>query len=285
MRDRKNFITSLATDNPGYVWNDSANASDPDKWFRPSDVAVGTDGSLFIADWYDPVVGGHLMQDTIAYGRIYRIAPKNKSLRRPVIDFTSVEGQLEALRNPAVNVRFQALLHLRSQGEAVVGKVKSLLSDENPFVRYRAVWLLAQLGTKGQQAVEDLLSHDDEEIRVVAFRALRQLQSSVVSLAMKLKDDPSTAVRREVLIAIRDVPFEEKRDIVLTLSNAYDGDDPWYLEALGASVAGPEEAIYEFLVKGENTSNTPALQWRRRLSRFELSRHHDRHRHDMETRS
>jgi len=268
LRDRRNFITSLSTDNPGYVWNDSANTSDPDKWFRPSDVAVGTDGSLFIADWYDPVVGGHLMQDTIAYGRIYRIAPKNKSLRRPVIDFTSVEGQLEALRNPAVNVRFEALLRLRAQGEAVVGKAKSLLSDENPFVRYRAVWLLAQLGTEGQQAVEDLLSHDDKEMRVVAFRALRQLQSSVVSLAMKLKEDPSAAVRREVLIALRDVPFEAKRDIVLSLFNTYDGDDPWYLEALGASVAGHEDEIYESLVKGENHTNISALKWPRRLARI-----------------
>ena len=34
-----------------------------DKWFRPSDVKVAPDGSLIIADWYDPGVGGHNMQD------------------------------------------------------------------------------------------------------------------------------------------------------------------------------------------------------------------------------
>ena len=28
-----------------------------DQWFRPIDVAVAPDGSLFVADWYDPGVG------------------------------------------------------------------------------------------------------------------------------------------------------------------------------------------------------------------------------------
>ncbi|WP_332914566.1 hypothetical protein [Algoriphagus boritolerans] len=28
-----------------------------DNWFRPSDVTVAPDGSIFISDWYDPGVG------------------------------------------------------------------------------------------------------------------------------------------------------------------------------------------------------------------------------------
>ena len=31
--------------------------------FRPSDVAVAPDGSLFVADWQDPGVGGHQAAD------------------------------------------------------------------------------------------------------------------------------------------------------------------------------------------------------------------------------
>ncbi|HQR41289.1 MAG TPA: HEAT repeat domain-containing protein, partial [Gemmatales bacterium] len=46
-----------------------------DNWFRPSDVCVAPDGSVFIADWYDPGVGGHGMGDTTR-GRIYRLKPK-----------------------------------------------------------------------------------------------------------------------------------------------------------------------------------------------------------------
>ena len=40
-----------------------------------SDVCVAPDGSVFVADWYDPGVGGHGMGDTTR-GRIYRITPK-----------------------------------------------------------------------------------------------------------------------------------------------------------------------------------------------------------------
>ena len=46
-----------------------------DSWYRPSDVCVAPDGSLFIADWNDPGVGGHNMGDNKAEslrGRVYR---------------------------------------------------------------------------------------------------------------------------------------------------------------------------------------------------------------------
>jgi hypothetical protein len=83
---RTNFITSLSGDNAGYVWNDPKNNTDETKWFRPSDVMMGTDGAMYIADWYDPVVGGHQMKDNKGYGRIYRITQRNKKNTTPKID-------------------------------------------------------------------------------------------------------------------------------------------------------------------------------------------------------
>ena len=46
-----------------------------EKWFRPSDVCTAPDGSLIVADWFDPGVGGHGMGD-LERGRIFRITPK-----------------------------------------------------------------------------------------------------------------------------------------------------------------------------------------------------------------
>src|SRR5215217_806014 len=89
LRKRENFITSLSSDNEQYVWNDSAQNTKKEKWFRPADITIGTDGAIYIADWYDPVVGGHQMKDSIGYGRIYRIAPKNKKLTSPKIDLST----------------------------------------------------------------------------------------------------------------------------------------------------------------------------------------------------
>src|SRR2546430_450812 len=48
-------------------------------WFRPSDLCVAPDGSVYVADWNDAGVGGHNMADQKVAemtGRIYRIATK-----------------------------------------------------------------------------------------------------------------------------------------------------------------------------------------------------------------
>ena len=78
---RHNLITSLKEQD---VENAKSRATDNDtvKWFRPSDVVVGTDGAIYVADWFDKVVGGHRMTDSIARGRIYRIAPGSPSAAR-----------------------------------------------------------------------------------------------------------------------------------------------------------------------------------------------------------
>ena len=67
----------------GYAETTEETITSPDGWFRPSDITVAPDGSVFFADWYDPVVGGHEMKD-IARGRIYRLAPW--ALRRQLKD-------------------------------------------------------------------------------------------------------------------------------------------------------------------------------------------------------
>src|SRR5439155_16075368 len=66
-------------------------------WFRPSDVAVGTDGAIYIADWYDPGVGGHAIGDKNAEGRILRLAPRGSHGKAPVVDLKTFDGQLAAL--------------------------------------------------------------------------------------------------------------------------------------------------------------------------------------------
>jgi putative membrane-bound dehydrogenase-like protein len=262
---RRDLISSFPQASERYEWYETD--GDTRKWFRPSDVSVGPDGALYIADWYDPIVGGHGMKDTKGYGRIYRITPKGKKLTVPAIDLTSVGGLIQALENPAVNVRALAFNGLKAKGEAVIELVKKLLAAENPFYQARAIWLLSQLGEMGKAETVKLLQSQDASHRLTAFRALNAISSEKPYL-VQMSKDPDAAVRREVGIALRDTPYEESKESIFQLIKRYDGKDPWMLEAIGTAADGKENQVYAYvreIYKGDPQTWTPQrsnLTWR-----------------------
>jgi putative membrane-bound dehydrogenase-like protein len=264
---RNILVTSTKSDDKGYVWNDANHTADLTKWFRPSDVTIGTDGAIYIADWYDAVVGGHQMKDEGGYGRIYRITPKGKKLTAPKFDGSNTEGPLAAFKNPAANVRNWAFEKLKNQGESVIPQVKTLISDKNPYVQTRAVYLLSQLGNKGKTEVESLLNDPNEQIRLVAFKALRLLnpKEKVLPLAQKMVFDKSFLIKREVGVSIQNLPLAQTKDIILDLIKNYDGKDPYMLEAIGLAAAGKEEELYPTVLAAFSTEKTPD-KWSQKLT-------------------
>ncbi len=225
--------------------------------FRPSDVVVGPDGAIYVADWFDARVGGHQTLDDGATGTIYRIAPKGFKSQIPKVDFNTTKGLITALKSPAVNVRWSGFSGLKAQGEKAVPAVAEVLKDANPFVAARAIWLLAQMGDAGKAHVNPLLNSADEGKRLVAYRALRRAGEDIVALATKSADDKSAAVRREVAISLREVPAEKSLALLVKLGRQLDGVDRAALEAFGLGCEGKESAVYAALEKeiGGNPEN------------------------------
>jgi len=237
--------------------------------FRPSDVTVGPDGAIYVADWFDPRVGGHQDLDEQTVGAIYRIAPKGFKSVIPKFDLNTTEGQITALKSPTINVRASGFIRLKAQGAAAVPAVTALLNDTNPFIRARAIYLLAQLGASGVATVEKQLASADAQTRVVAYRALRRAGQPYLAHATKLATDASAAVRREVATSLRDVPFAAARDILLSLARGYDGSDRSYLAAWGIGATDKEADLYAAMAAAQTEKDplkwTPAyaqLVWR-----------------------
>ncbi len=262
---RINFITSLNLDNERYVWNDTAANKDQNKWFRPSDVAVGTEGAIYIADWYDPVVGGHQMKDSTGFGRIYRVTSKGKQLKRPVLDLGSAHGQLQALMNPAINVRYAALNQILQSKSQDIPSIKKILSDANPYHRARAIWALAMMGPEGIHEVELLLAGDDLDTKIVAYRALRNAGVDMLPLAKKLLADTSIFIQRELINSISHLPYDIKKPLLLTSLRHFNGVDQWYLEALCRSVTDRESTFLKEAIGLYYADQGDVIQWDDRL--------------------
>lgn len=237
---------------------------DSTKWFRPSDVVIGTDGAVYVADWYDPIVGGHAMHDSLGYGRIYRISPKDKILKAPKLNFKTTKGQIQALLNPAINVRNKGFLALLQQGEEVIPEVESIIDhSDNPYHVGRAIWLMVQLGEKGKKKVEGLLNSEEDDIRLVAFRALRSINDNVLRYAGRLAGDKSPAVRREVALTLRDYSFAEIEGVIQKVIDGFDGEDPWSLTAIGIALDGKENEIYPYLTQQYGSD---PLKWSNKMA-------------------
>lgn len=245
--DRQDFVTSNAEGK--FAGSDFLGGSDSVNkeaatLFRPSDIAIGPDGALYISDWYDGRVGGHQDLDETCSGAIYRIAPKGFKSVVPQLELASTAGQIAALKSPAPNVRHLGFNALAEQGASVLGDVKAVLADDNPFVASRAIWLLARLGDAGQEVVRGNLKSDDEQQRVTAYRALRRVNGFDKDLAGQLAIDPSAAVRREVAVSLRDVDAKIAAPLLAVIARGYDGRDRSYLEAFGTGATGKETEVY-----------------------------------------
>ncbi len=226
-------------------------------FFLPSDLALLPDGSLLLADFYNDTS----RRTEQVSGTIYRISRRGAKLPAPAkIDFSSTEGLIATLRSPVVNVRSHAAQLLISQGDAASPALVAFFEQEtNPFIRARAIWPLAHAMPTGRAWVTKLLTTGDEAQRIAAFRALRDADpAGLINVAKVAANDASPALRREVALALFDVPFDQMKDIAAQLIPGYDGKDRWYVEALGAAASGKEVPFYDQLVRPAFSAKPPA---------------------------
>jgi len=231
-----NVVRSYAISNDGAGYKATINTiaeGTGDTWFRPSDVCVAPDGSVMIADWYDPGVGGHNIGD-FKKGRIFRVTPAGHTKYSiPAMDLSTTEGAVQALQSPNRSTRYLAWQKLHSMGNDAAPALEKLFQSDNARYRARALWLLSKIPGKGIDYIQGAIKDQDPNIRITALRAGLQIHADTLALVNSLVNDAEIQVKREAVLALHHCHAPGAAELWAQLAKQYDGKDRWYLEALG----------------------------------------------------
>ncbi len=246
-----------------------------DAWFRPSDVCTAPDGSLLIADWNDPGVGGHAAGDHdlgIMRGRVYRVAPPGAKYIVPKVDVTSAAGAVAALQSPNNATRYLAWTALNKMQAGAEEELLKVWNDKSdPRQRARAVQLLARIKGSEDKYVQYAMRDGNPDLTITGIRLARALKLPLDNYLNHLAPNRNAQVRRECAIALRHSESAKAPQLWAYLATQHDGKDRWYLEALGIGADKQEDKFFAAwleMVKGD--WNTPAgrdIVWRSRSTK------------------
>jgi putative membrane-bound dehydrogenase-like protein len=226
-------------------------ATEGDPYFRPDDICAGPSGELYVSDWYDGGVGGHAYNDPDR-GRIFVMRPKGQALARADKPgpYATIDDAAIALRSPNLATQFLARERLLAEGQTSVPALTDMLTDAEPNVRARALWLLDRIGGDARRLVVRHLRHTDEQLRALAVRILRRHGDDYEEPIVALVDDASPSVRREVAFLIPQLPDGMAQRAWLRLAKRFDGADRYELESLNIAATGRKPALFELWNQG-----------------------------------
>ncbi|MBI2826859.1 MAG: c-type cytochrome [Planctomycetia bacterium] len=222
--------------------------SQGDDYFRPDDICAAPDGSLYVSDWYDGGVGGHAYNNP-NQGRIFLLRPSGKKLTRvgKPGPFATIEDAIGGLKNPNLATQFLARERLLAEGAASVPALTALLTAEDPNYRARALWVLDRIGGDARRVVIEQLKSPSGRFRALAVRILRRHGDEYDGSILGMADDPEVEVRREVLLALRNLRGERADAALLKLASMYDGTDRYLLEAIHVAAGDRKLALAKSL--------------------------------------
>ena len=163
---------------------DLLSSKDPN--FRPVDLEFAPDGSLYLLDWHNPLIGHmqHSARDPNRdhdHGRIYRVTYPSRPLVKPaVIAGAPIASLLKALEEPEYRTRYRARRELRGHDAAkLVPAVKTWLAAQDPAAaRYdhhlcEALWTTWGTGYPDREILGKCLVAKSHQARAAAVDVIR----------------------------------------------------------------------------------------------------------------
>ena len=175
--------TRIAKEQPDFMSCD-------DPWFRPVDLQLGPDGAMYVADFYNRIIGHYEVPLTHPgrdreRGRIWRIVyvgtntPANTAKTSPN-QFAlpkDAKGLVAELASSNVTRRMLAMNELvDNHGKEAIKTVESTLKSgrANSFQKAHALWVLHRLGALDEKLLESASKDHSRTVRVHAMRVLSE---------------------------------------------------------------------------------------------------------------
>jgi len=249
--------------------------------FRPVDIQIGPDGAIYVADWYNPIIGHyqasfrHPDRDK-SHGRIWRITANDRPLvTPPKLIAMSADELCDQLKSPEAWVRSQAkrlLMDLPTEVAiaAIQHWVDHLPNDaQREHSWYEAIGVFEAHEVVNRVLLEQLLAAQDPRARAYATRVVGRWQDRLdnpLELLGRGILDSSPRVRLEAVVAcsyVRDPaaitvaaraasqPMD--RFLIAALSQCIHGMAPQWLPALQAgtlSFEQPDQLVFVLRTHG-----------------------------------
>ena len=189
--------------------------------FRPVDLNVGPDGAIYLADWFNPIIGHyqaslrHPDRDK-THGRIWRITAKGRPLhKQPALAKMSADQLCGQLANPVRRTRQLAKLRLmdlhKAEATAATQKWVDELKPDDPKLEHKlfeAIGVFESHEVVNRPLLDRLLKAKNYLARAYATRVAGRWHDRLKNPLARLKQsaaDKHSRVRLEAIVAVSDV--------------------------------------------------------------------------------
>lgn len=223
-----------------------------DRSFRPVNMSVGPDGSIYVIDMYRKVIEHpewipDEIEDSLdldagkTEGRIYRIHKNVAASGLDLALFQTHEGLVKALGHPNQWVRMTAhrLLMEKPLDEKAIGLLEHTFNSNNNFSRLHAMWILAAQQKLTKAMLLQSLDDKDAGIRENALKIAeaQSTDSKIWQGIIKLLQDKHDRVRMQASLSLSTYSGELSSETKTALLSAFTHAsqlkmDDWQVAAL-----------------------------------------------------